>query len=313
MDNANIHYHQIKVVLQGQHNTPSMEMIVTLRGKYKSAAAFVLLDSSATGNIISRSYVRKHRMKEHTILQKIELLNANNSKSLITTQVPLIMEITNGSIVHTETIDFYVGDIGLHKVILGTPWLIKHNPIMDWKKYIVELTQCKAHCYNDQDRLTLIARGQPRSAKLKTRATQVTQEPTIAWSEEELEDNMHEQDTTALIIAQALFHEKEPKEDDQELTPVLDIFRTQLTKHQEKQRAQGQRDNPLSWSRVQWNQFYKKLRAQTVSPVMVPKASNTSQQLAQKGLKGKPQKTAVQIVPHQYHNYLSVFDEKEAD
>jgi hypothetical protein len=67
MDNANIHYRQIKVALQGQHNAPSMEMIVTLRGKYKSAAAFALLDSGATGNLISRSYVRKHRMKEHTI------------------------------------------------------------------------------------------------------------------------------------------------------------------------------------------------------------------------------------------------------
>jgi hypothetical protein len=133
------------------------------------------------------------------------------------------------------------------------------------------------------------------------------------WSEEELEDNTHEQDTTALLIAQALFHEKEPKGDNQELTPVLEIFRTQLTKRQEKQRAQDQRDNPLSWSRVRWNQFHKKLRAQTVSPVMVPKASNTSQQLAQKGLKDKLQKTAAQTVPSQYHDYLSVFDEKEAD
>jgi hypothetical protein len=119
--------------------------------------------------------------------------------------------------------------------------------------------------------------------------------------------------TTALLIAQALFHEKEPKEDNQELTPVLEIFHTQLTKHQEKQRAQDQRDNPLSWSRVQWNQFHKKLHAQTVSPVMVPKASNTSQQLAQKGLKDKPQKTAAQIVPSQYHDYLSVFNKKEAN
>jgi hypothetical protein len=140
MDNTDIDYRQIKVVLQGQHNALSMEIIVTLQGKYKSAAAFALLDSGATGNLISRSYVRKHRMKEHTIPRKIELLNANDGGSLITTQVPLLMEITNGSIVHTETIDFYVGDIGSHEVILGTPWLIKHNPIMDWKKYIVELT-----------------------------------------------------------------------------------------------------------------------------------------------------------------------------
>lgn len=84
-NNTDIKLCQIKVALQGQHNTLSMELRVTLRGKYTSAAAHTLLDCGVMGNLISKDYVKKHRIREHDIPMKIELLNADDSKNLITT------------------------------------------------------------------------------------------------------------------------------------------------------------------------------------------------------------------------------------
>jgi hypothetical protein len=66
-------------------NAPSIELKGTLTGVNRSAATRLLLDSGATGNLISEKLVKKERMKELSILQPIDLVNANDTISVIKT------------------------------------------------------------------------------------------------------------------------------------------------------------------------------------------------------------------------------------
>jgi hypothetical protein len=66
-------------------NAPSIELKGTLTGVNRSAATRLLLDSGATGNLISEKLVKKERMKELSILQPINLVNANDTISVIKT------------------------------------------------------------------------------------------------------------------------------------------------------------------------------------------------------------------------------------
>jgi hypothetical protein len=101
---------------------------IELTGVNRSAVAHLLLDSGAIGNLISERLVERERMKEIAIHQSIELINANDTMSMIRTQVKLQLTIQGGHGNHTETISLYVGDIGSHDDLLGMPWLLHHDP-----------------------------------------------------------------------------------------------------------------------------------------------------------------------------------------
>lgn len=224
------------------------------------------------------------------------------------------MQISDGSTVHTETIDFLVGNIGLHKVILGTPWLIKHNPVMDWQKYTIEMTRCTTDCYDTKEHLCVIAKGRPKLRGRTIDACISAQDKnTIKWLEEEEEIKLEEGDTMDSInLAQAIFHSKSTKQETH-LQPIVNQCTQVPTKRQIQQTAKDKCADPLTWSKTCWEHFYNQIRAQNTTQGQVPKASNTSQQLAQKNLKNNPIKLSRDIVPHIYHKFLKMFDKKEAN
>jgi hypothetical protein len=40
----------------------------------------------------------------------------------------------------------YIANIGQQDIILGTGWLIKHNPEINWETYNLSFTRCPATC-----------------------------------------------------------------------------------------------------------------------------------------------------------------------
>ena len=42
--------------------------------------------------------------------------------------------------------EFYMADIGDNDVILGTDWLHKHNPEINWGEGTFDLTRCPSDC-----------------------------------------------------------------------------------------------------------------------------------------------------------------------
>jgi hypothetical protein len=267
-------------------NAPSIELKGTLTGVNRSAATRLLLDSGATGKLISEKLVKKERMKELSILQPIDLINANDTISVIKTQVrvKLTIEGDNGS--HTEEISLYVGDIGLHDILLGMPWLLHHGPTIRWRAYNVTMDQCPDTCVQNQT--TTITSSVASKKKIRNRRITTTH-----VLDTDNKDNEDQEDAIqAIMVARALFHDK--FEGSMKNAPTV------IKDHQDK----------LSKRQKIRNQHNIKLRA---AKMEAQKASNTAQRLAQESKAKDTPKTLEDMIPARYHHFLSVFDEKEAN
>jgi len=65
---------------------------------------------------------------------------------LVTTYIEAEALISTPHGSHQENNRFYVGNIGDHDIILGTDWLVEHNPTIDWTSYKVDLNRCPTSC-----------------------------------------------------------------------------------------------------------------------------------------------------------------------
>jgi hypothetical protein len=107
-----------------------------------------MLDTGAMGNFITPTMMLTWDIDTIVKNQDYVLVNINgepigNEEGRFDLEtVPVQMRIG----VHTEKIVFDVVPIGRHKVVLGLPWIQKHNPRIDWKKQVVTLDQC--NCVN---------------------------------------------------------------------------------------------------------------------------------------------------------------------
>ena len=104
-----------------------------------------LLDSGATGLVMSSEFARKQGFK----LKKLKRpMNVRNMDRLLNKE---------GPIEHTVKVNIYfkghrerteIDVIGGQKwmVILGMPWLACHNPEIDWRIGEVKMTRCPEEC-----------------------------------------------------------------------------------------------------------------------------------------------------------------------
>jgi len=104
-----------------------------------------LLDSGATGLVMSSEFARKQEFKLKKIDRPIYMKNIDGSFN------------QEGLIEHTVEVNIYyqgyrermeINVIGGQKwsVILGMPWLACHNPEIDWKTGEVKMTRCPEGC-----------------------------------------------------------------------------------------------------------------------------------------------------------------------
>jgi hypothetical protein len=165
-------------------HAPSIELSALLLGKNRNAAAKALVDSGATGNLISRKFAAKQRMIPKVLDRPIPLKNADDSESLIKSYVtiPMVLEDHKGR-KHQETISMYIANIGQQDIILGTGWLIKHNPEINWETYNLSFTRCPATCKVERD---FMVKSIHDNKKRTTRARR-TLLPEKLWAE----DNDH--------------------------------------------------------------------------------------------------------------------------
>jgi len=80
---------------------------------------------------------------------------------------------------------FDICDLGRIEVILGMPWLVAHNPEIDWEKGEVKMTRCPPWCGKDNGS----KRTRERKEEVKGRETRkVEEEKAIRWAVDEKED-----------------------------------------------------------------------------------------------------------------------------
>ena len=104
-----------------------------------------LLDSGATGLVMSSEFARKQGFK----LKKLERpINVRNVDGSLNKEGPIehIVEVNIYYQGHRERTEIDV--IGEQKwtVILGILWLAHHNPEIDWRTGEVKMTRCLKKC-----------------------------------------------------------------------------------------------------------------------------------------------------------------------
>ena len=105
----------------------------------------VLLDSRATGMFVDKKFAEEHRFKLDKLEKPVIVTNVDgthNSGGDITYEVECNVYYKG----HTKRMKFDVCNLGRTEVILGMPWLMAHNPEIDWKKGDMKLTRCSPWC-----------------------------------------------------------------------------------------------------------------------------------------------------------------------
>ncbi|KAG1928442.1 retrotransposable element [Pimephales promelas] len=120
---------------------------VRLRWSTNQHDCLALLDSGAEGNFMDFNFARTFQIPLRSLDHRISV-HALNGQELptISHRTEDITLITSGN--HTETISFLILDSPLAPVVLGHPWLIKHNPRVDWiHKAVLEWNkECHKSC-----------------------------------------------------------------------------------------------------------------------------------------------------------------------
>ena len=91
-----------------------------------------LLDCGARGIFMYQNFTWKHGIKTTKLDKPITAQNVDgtlNKKGTITYFANLKIKIDR----KTSEERFYITGLGDQKIILGFPWLKKHNPQIDWK------------------------------------------------------------------------------------------------------------------------------------------------------------------------------------
>ena len=104
-----------------------------------------LLDSGATGLVMSSEFARKQGFKLKKLERPMQVRNVDRS---FNKERPIenTMEVNIYYQGHRERTEIDV--IGGQKwtVILGIPWLAHHNPKIDWKTGEVKIMRCPKEC-----------------------------------------------------------------------------------------------------------------------------------------------------------------------
>ena len=122
----------IQSVFAGQINKNSLSIPVKTEFEDKIIETLSLLDSGAGGEFIHQNYVKTLKLPLLNLEKSIPAVNVNgtlNKKGTIKQYIDLNMEIFG----QKQIIQLLVTGLGKQKVLLGFPWLQKHNPVINWK------------------------------------------------------------------------------------------------------------------------------------------------------------------------------------
>jgi len=109
----------------------------------------VLLDSEATGLVMSEEFARKHRFRRMKLERPIYVRNVDGMLNYAEPIVDIVeMEIYFKGHKERMLIDMLIDVIGGQKweVILGMPWLACHNLEIDWRTGEVQMMRCPEEC-----------------------------------------------------------------------------------------------------------------------------------------------------------------------
>ena len=104
-----------------------------------------LLDSEVTGLVISEEFARKHKFRRTELERPVHVRNVDGTFNYAEPIVDMVeVEIYFKGHKERTSIDVMGGQ--KWSVILGMPWLRRHNPEIDWKTEEVKMTRYPEEC-----------------------------------------------------------------------------------------------------------------------------------------------------------------------
>ena len=140
---------QMKIERKEKNEKLLREVMVKIRLKQEEeeeeVVTEVLLDSSATGMVMSKEFARRHKFRRMKLERLVYVRNVDGMLNYVRPIVDTV-EVETFFKGHKERTSIDV--IGGQKwsVILGMPWLGCHNPEIDWKTGEVKMMRCPDEC-----------------------------------------------------------------------------------------------------------------------------------------------------------------------
>jgi transposase InsO family protein len=123
--------------------------------------AWTLIDSGATNNFMNPRFVTDHEVPVVPLAQPIPVLGldgAGLARGIMHTSSTLPMS-TYG---HPELIKFNILETGDYDIVLGIPWLRKHNPSINWQTEKITFNRCM--CKKDYEEFETRRKGPSKQA-----------------------------------------------------------------------------------------------------------------------------------------------------
>jgi len=112
---------------------------------HEGVAVKALLDSRATGLFMDTTFAKEKGFKMEKLKRPLLVKNVDgivNAWGAITHQVECNIFFKG----HVERARMDIYNLGKTELILGMPWLVAHNPEINWKKGEVKMTHCPPIC-----------------------------------------------------------------------------------------------------------------------------------------------------------------------
>ncbi len=128
-------------------STSRIQVTGTIHAPHHALPVQVLVDSGADDNFIDSDFVKRHNLAvyELALPKEIHAIDGTLLETVTHKTEPLELVLSKN---HHEFIELYVITSPLTSVILGIPWLKRHNPHIDWATATIWSwsAHCHAHC-----------------------------------------------------------------------------------------------------------------------------------------------------------------------
>ena len=100
--------------------------------------AVVMVDSGATSNFISQTFVTRNHIPSSSLTARRTILLADGSTHIVTRQIIALPLTFHG---FTGTVSAHILPLHEYDVILGMAWLVQFNPQIDWQRRTVSFAK----------------------------------------------------------------------------------------------------------------------------------------------------------------------------
>ncbi len=110
-----------------------MTLRVYLHSKSKRAETLALLDSGATENFMSLDYAKHLHLPIKTLAEPRRLFNVDGTPNKAR-DLKYYTDLGTRTGTSTQTLHYFLSDLGDSRVILGYPWFAAAQPKIDWAR-----------------------------------------------------------------------------------------------------------------------------------------------------------------------------------